>query len=58
MSRQIGDDDTRAIAFFQRIIAFTRSDTIDNIRNEKLLNATQVRDFINKQYSGRIVPVF
>ncbi|MEH2166341.1 MAG: hypothetical protein V7K41_06650 [Nostoc sp.] len=50
MSRQIGDDDARAIAFFQQIIAFTGSDRIDNIRNEKLLNYAQVRDFLNKQY--------
>ncbi|MBN3944371.1 hypothetical protein [Nostoc sp. NMS9] len=49
LSRQIGDDDAHATAFFQRIIAFTGHDTIDNIRNEKLLNDTQVRDFINKQ---------
>ncbi|MEH2288958.1 hypothetical protein [Nostoc sp.] len=51
MSRQIGDDDARAIAFCQRIIAFT-------VSNKKLLNYAQVGDFLNKQYFRRILPVF
>ncbi|MDZ7955861.1 hypothetical protein [Nostoc sp. DedQUE09] len=51
-------DDAHAIAFFQRIIALTGRNPIDNIRNKKLLNDAQVGDFLNKQYSGRIVPVF
>ncbi|MEH2040786.1 hypothetical protein [Nostoc sp.] len=50
MSRQIGNDRAHRIAFFQRIIDLTGRDAIDNIRNEKLLNNAQVRDFINKQY--------
>ncbi|WP_445626179.1 hypothetical protein [Nostoc sp. DSM 114167] len=58
MSRQIGSDRAHPFAFFQRIIALTERDTIDNICNEKLLKYAQVRDFLNKQYSGRIVPVF
>ncbi|MDZ7969014.1 MAG: hypothetical protein RM368_29360 [Nostoc sp. DedSLP03] len=58
MSTYQSSDRAHPFAFFQRIIALTGRDTIDNIRNEKLLKYAQVRDFLNKQYSGRIVPVF
>ncbi|MFN6480705.1 hypothetical protein [Nostoc sp. DedQUE07] len=50
MSRQIGSDRAHTLAFFQRITVLTGRDTIDNIRNEKLLKYAQVRDFLNKQY--------
>ncbi|WP_448266796.1 hypothetical protein [Nostoc sp. DSM 114159] len=48
MSRQIGSDRAHPFAFFQRIIALTERNIIDNIRNKKLLKYAQVRDFLNK----------
>ncbi|MBN3923319.1 hypothetical protein [Nostoc sp. NMS4] len=58
MSRKIGNDDAQAIALYQKITAITGCDRINDVRNKKLLSEPQLRDFINKQYQGRIVPVF
>ncbi|MBE8966510.1 hypothetical protein IQ277_09715 [Nostocales cyanobacterium LEGE 12452] len=49
LSIKVGND-AYAIAFFQRIIALTGRDSIDNIRNKKLLNDAQVGDFLNNQH--------